>query len=103
MAPIPLLKCIENAVAHLNQGPGTELKRILESLGIEPGNCRCNSMVKKMNRWGSAGCHAHLREIVDHLEFQARARGWKLPAMRFGAAALVRLAIWKSLWHPLSP
>lgn len=81
---------------HLLQGPGTELKKLLAGLGIEPGKCSCNSMVLKMNRWGIAGTREHMAEIVDHLESQARSRGWKFPAMRFGAAALVRLAIWKT-------
>ena len=38
-------------------GPGTELKKILHSLGINPGpSCGCNSKAAQMDIWGITGC-----------------------------------------------
>lgn len=79
------------------QGPGTQLKRILETFGITAqSGCGCDSMVARMNRWGVAGCREHLPEIVAHLEHEAKARGWRMPLLRGGATVLVRLALWKA-------
>lgn len=75
--------------------PGTELKKILATFQVEPGACGCNRMLAQMNRWG-ADCGRHTAAIAAHLEHEARARGWKLPAMRFGARQLVRLAIFRA-------
>jgi hypothetical protein len=58
-------------------GPGTELKRILAMLGItDTSGCGCADMLRRMNRWGVAGCREHRQEIVDHLRAKAAERGW---------------------------
>lgn len=49
-------------------GPGKEQKAILVSLGIpHPDGCTCNHRAQQMDRWGSAGCKEHFREIVGWL------------------------------------
>lgn len=61
------------------KGPGTELKKILASLGIHDSvGCGCENMLRKMNAWGPAGCRTHRQEIIDHLREKARERGWVL-------------------------
>jgi hypothetical protein len=70
------------------QGPGAELKQILESIGIRPiqpgkaadgsgqGQCRCDAFAEQMNRWGVAGCRAHFLRIVAKLQTTAAEYGW---------------------------
>lgn len=59
-------------------GPGTELKTMLASVGIQPGaNCPCREMMRKMNRWGVAGCREHRGEIVMHIQQQMQGRSWR--------------------------
>lgn len=42
---------------NVPHGPGTELKKILHSLGIHPApNCGCNSRAAQMDIWGIEGC-----------------------------------------------
>lgn len=94
---------------ELSNGPGTELKTILSGFGItERYGCGCASLAASMNRLGVDGCKAITDELAEHLESAARERGWKLPGLRFGAKALVRLALMKSCWrhqdvHPATP
>ena len=50
-------------------GPGTELKKILASLGASVvKECTCELLAAQMNHWGIAGCREHRAEIVEHLE-----------------------------------
>lgn len=47
-------------------GPGTEVKRILGWLGIQTSAaCSCNKRAAQMDQWGTAGCLARRREIVQ--------------------------------------
>lgn len=86
-----------NQPESIGPKPGAELKSLLSSLGIVAGpTCSCNAMASKMDTWGAA-CGDHLPEIVDVMEGEAKARGWKLPpGLRSGMCGLVRLAIWKA-------
>ena len=59
-------------------GPGTELKAILETLGIEAGpTCDCRARANQMDLWGVDGCREHREQILAWMrEGQAR-WGWK--------------------------
>ena len=72
-------------------GPGTELKRLLGSFGIQSKEkgCGCRSMALKMDKPGWAV--SHKKEIVDHLAAEAKKR--RLPFIRLAAEKLVDLAI----------
>ena len=72
-------------------GPGTELKRLLGSFGIQSKEkgCGCRSMQKKMDKPGWA--ESHKEEIIDHLAAEAKKR--RLPFIRLAAEKLVDLAI----------
>jgi hypothetical protein len=72
-------------------GPGTELKRLLGSFGIQSKEkgCGCRSMQKKMDKPGWVV--SHKKEIIDHLAAEAKKR--RLPFIRLAAEKLVDLAI----------
>lgn len=73
-------------------GPGTELKKLLQWIGITSSpTCSCNARARQMDEWGPDECEKRLPEIVGWLEEQAKAR--KLPFVRFGAEQAVKLAI----------
>lgn len=56
-------------------GPGTELAKILKSLGFK--SCwTCADFAKRMNVWGVDGCRQRRPEIVTRLKEKAREVGW---------------------------
>lgn len=61
----------------LGFGPGTELKAILSSVGINPSaNCSCNARMRQMDEWGVEGCKENFDTIVGWLEEKAADWGW---------------------------
>ncbi len=59
-------------------GPGTELKTILATLGIQPGgSCDCNSKANKMDEWGVAGCRDNRETIIGWMREGQGRWGWK--------------------------
>lgn len=62
---------------HTPVGPGTELKGILASLGINPGaECGCHARARDMDRWGVNGCRVRRTEIVGWLYEEAQKQKW---------------------------
>lgn len=60
-------------------GPGSELKALISSLGIQPKpECGCNKLAAEMDAWGVAGCRARFHEIVGRIQDNAAAWGWSL-------------------------
>lgn len=58
-------------------GAGTELKKILASIGIhEKPNCPCAAFAATMDRWGIDGCIARRAHIEDKLRSNAKQWGW---------------------------
>jgi hypothetical protein len=71
---------------------GSELKRILGTLGFSGGSdCKCNSRASYMDEQGCDWCEAHINEIVGWLREQATARG--LPFVDAAGRFLVKRAI----------
>ncbi len=61
----------------LGFGPGTELKGILASVGINPSpTCSCRTRMRTMDDWGVEGCEEHFDTIVGWLEESAESWGW---------------------------
>jgi hypothetical protein len=62
----------------LIRGPGDYLHdAILKLVGEVPTReCSCRASIAKMNSWGPAGCRAHLDEIVEWMDVEAKQRGW---------------------------
>lgn len=59
-------------------GPGTELKAIFTSLGIDKlEGCQCNAHAARMNAWGVAGSRQHFDEIVAWLRDGQDQFGWR--------------------------
>jgi len=76
-------------------GPGTELKKMLATIGIHATpTCKCNKMAKQMDEWGWEESLKHINEIVTVMEETAKKR--KLPFVRTAGRTLVRIACWKA-------
>src|SRR5688572_28532212 len=81
-------------------GPGTELKRILNSLGFLPDNCLCNTRMLTMDAWGADGCRKNYKGIVGWLREEQANRGW-LAKAKAGVLALASGIAMKV--NPLDP
>jgi hypothetical protein len=76
-------------------GPGTELKKLLATIGIHASpTCKCNKMAKQMDAWGWEESLKHIDEIVTVMEETAKKR--KLPFVRTAGKTLVRIACWRA-------
>jgi|SRR5579884_3095117 len=54
-------------------GPGTELTKLLDSLGIKKAvGCQCGAKAAEMNAWGVAGCKERRDEIAGWLRDNAK-------------------------------
>jgi hypothetical protein len=70
---------------QLGQGPGTELKLMLEQLGFwTDETCRCKRRVRYMNFIGVRGCREKRDEIVGWLKGEMESQKWA----KLGLAAL---------------
>ena len=80
---------------YLPGGPGTELKKLLKSIGIEAKpNCSCNKRAQLMdqNEARAPGwCEANIEEISGWLQEEAHKRG--LPYIASAGKLLIRMAI----------
>lgn len=77
-------------------GPGTELKKLLSSMGItESTGCQCRAVAALMNSLGPEGCLDQISNLVRHLTVQAEKHQWLrfAPFKSTGAELLVRQAI----------
>jgi hypothetical protein len=75
-----------------DKGPGSELKRLLASIGIvAKPNCACNARARVMDRQGCDWCEQHLDTIVGWLREEATKRG--LPFIDAAGRLLVKRAI----------
>lgn len=82
----------------IGRGPGTELKKLLESLGLKSNaGCSCNAKAEEMDRWGVDGCKQRREEIAGWLRANAKERGW------WEKAKATALAIVKGAAFELDP
>jgi hypothetical protein len=80
-------------------GPGTELRKMLGSIGIHPRGekCKCNEHAHEMDRRGADWCEENLESILDWLEAEAKTRGYLgMLFVRGAARVVVRTAIARS-------
>lgn len=56
--------------------PGAELKDLLTSLGIRPGDCECLRRMNLMDKWGVTRCKAHREKIIEWLRKEQKKRSW---------------------------
>ena len=60
---------VDDAELLIQRGPGTELKKIFDSLGIKPkASCQCAARIHEMNRRGVQGCVETREEILGWLQ-----------------------------------
>ena len=73
-------------------GPGCQLKRLLENLGLTaaPG-CKCEERAAVMDVWGPDECETRVDEIAGWLNEEAVRRG--LPFVDMAARLLIKRAI----------
>jgi hypothetical protein len=87
------------AVSPLSRGPGTELRKMLASIGIHPRGekCKCNEHAHEMDRRGADWCEENLESILDWLEAEAKTRGYLgMLFVRGAARVVVKTAIARS-------
>ena len=81
-------------VGLCQDGPGTELSKLLKRFGIEPTpTCACRSKAAQMDAWGCDECSKpeRIEEVVAVMREEAKARG--LPFVDMAARLLVKRAI----------
>jgi len=62
-------------------GPGTELKKMLVSVGIQSSpTCDCNAKMHIMDGWGVQGCRDNRDTIIQWLTTNAERWGWLTPS-----------------------
>ncbi len=83
---------------HPGFGPGTELKKMLADLGVEPSpSCDCNGKALQMDLWGVEGCRANFDTIVGWMRDGQDRWGWK-EKLAIAAKAVVSGLAFKLNW-----
>jgi hypothetical protein len=84
-----------NSNKTINGGPGTELKKILSSVGIHAKpNCACNRKARIMDERGIEWCQKNINQIIGWLKEEAEKR--KMPFVEAFARILVKRAIYNA-------
>jgi hypothetical protein len=82
-------------------GPGTELKKFLESLGIEAGpTCDCRARADQMDAWGVDGCRSNREQIIQWMRDGQSRWGWRDKLAAAAKAVQIGLAFKP---NPLDP
>ena len=85
-------KYLREEVMVKQEGPGTELKRLISWFWWPTGRCeRCQNRARKMNKWGPAKCRQRKPLIILWLKQSAKKAG--LPFSEAAAGAMIDLAI----------
>jgi len=67
---------VHKASIPISQGVGTEVAKILKSIGIEA--CfGCIDWIQKMNQWGPTGCEENRNDIVFRLREKMKETSWE--------------------------
>jgi len=79
----------------IGEGVGTELKKLLSWMNIKATeNCDCNNKAKHLNEKGIDWCKQNIDTICVWLKEEADKR--KIPFFKYGAAKLVKFAIFRA-------
>lgn len=82
-------------ISAVQDGAGTELKKLIERFGFKPkAGCKCKQHMLEMNRRGADWCEQNIDTIVGWLREEAGRAGY--PFTVIGARILVNRAIKKS-------
>jgi hypothetical protein len=86
------MRVVEHAPPPPNEGPGTELKKLLAKIGITPkAGCKCLARAVEMDIRGCDWCADNVPTIVGWLREEATNR--RLPFIDAAGTVLVRRAI----------
>jgi hypothetical protein len=86
------LRVVEHAPPPPNEGPGTELKKLLAKIGITPkAGCKCLARAVEMDIRGCDWCETNVPTIVGWLREEATSR--RLPFIDAAGTVLVKRAI----------
>jgi hypothetical protein len=86
------LRVVEHAPPPPNEGPGTELKKLLSRIGITPkAGCKCLARAVEMDIRGCDWCADNVSTIVSWLREEATSR--RLPFIDAAGTVLVNRAI----------
>jgi hypothetical protein len=86
------LRVVEHAPPPPNEGPGTELKKLLAKIGITPkAGCKCLARAVEMDIRGCDWCADNVPTIVGWLREEATSR--RLPFIDAAGTVLVKRAI----------
>lgn len=110
--PIEALEPRKTAIPHIIpinrpnplDGVGTEVSKILKSIGVETAGCGgCMEMVLNMNQWGIEGCRGpHRQEILERL--REKAAGLNFGTIIKMAAAAAYTGLWTKVnWSDPAP
>lgn len=84
-------------------GPGTELGRLLLSLGLKKeSGCGCGKLRDAMNNWGVEGCREHREAILAQLRKSQERLGW-VEKLKAGAMAVKTGLAFKLDWGDPAP
>ena len=73
----PIEKCHHRCTGESMEAVGTELHKLLDSLGMKPtASCGCAAKEAEMNRRGVQGCRDTRAEIVGWITDAYRATSW---------------------------
>jgi hypothetical protein len=78
----------------LDQGPGTELTKIISWIGLTPApGCQCKKRARYMDKMGCDWSEENMSKIIGWLQEEHARTKSLLPFISFAAEKLVRLAI----------
>ncbi len=63
-------------MSNLNEGPGTELKKLISWFSVPTEGCHCQEHAFLMNQWGPQGCRNSMETILLWLERGAKEHGF---------------------------
>lgn len=85
------------------EGPGTELKAIIASLGVTPtSTCGCESLANEMNMLGVDGCRRERERLVSALREKREAFGLE-DTVKAAALAFANGLAWRINWKDPLP
>lgn len=83
-------------------GPGTELSKLFDQLGIEANfGCKCPARIQQMDRWGVEGCKDHIQTIYGWMTEGQVKYGWSTTLMAAANAVTTGLVFELNPARPL--
>ena len=93
----------KNPIPPSNDGPGTELKKLLSWFhSPDKRKCKCQTRIQKMNVWGPDKCELKFETILRWMRHSAKIHKipFFAPAVRLVIATAIRRSRSPSRQHP---